>query len=164
MSDFSKAFPVILHDEGAGYVANDHGRGPSKYGITLATAKELFPDWTAETIANLTEAQAEQFYYVAFWQRYHYFYILDQDLATKVLDFGVNCGGTEAVLMLQRAVGVMPEDGILGPKTAQAVNRSNPHLLLGVFKREIENYHREVAAAHPELADRLAGWLARDAA
>lgn len=161
MSDFQTALKQLLSDEGGIFVPADNKRGASRYGITLETFREFYPDATAETIENLTPIEVEDFYQVAFWGRYRYGLILDQALATKLLDLGANIGGSTVVKLLQRAL-LLNDDGILGPITAAAAN-SNPTKTLVSFRIELEQYHRNVALANPEEAPYLAGWLARDA-
>src|ERR1039458_1169142 len=112
MSDFSLAIPMILKNEGSAYVPDDNGRGPSKWGITLATYQEYFPKATAEDIQNLGPEQATAFYRIAVWERFHIGLIDSQAVAAKVFDLIVNCGPI-AIKWLQSAVDTC-EDGLLG--------------------------------------------------
>ena len=125
MSNFTLAIPYLLADEGSAYNPNDEGRGPSKWGVTLETAKEIHPDWTAEDILELDKNGATQFFLDWAWNRTHIGLINDQEIATKVLDLGANDGIGTVVKFLQNSVGVTM-DGVLGPETAAAVNSKDP--------------------------------------
>jgi len=160
MATFDLFKDILLRHEGCAYVADDHGRGPSKWRITLQTARESEPSWTADTILNLSADQAAAFYQVHFWDRYHIGLLNSQDVANKVCDLAVNVGPGTAIKFLQRAVGTK-DDGVLGPATAAAANAVDPDMLLAQIKEAGEHYYRDVAAAHPEWADNLNGWLAR---
>ena len=160
MSTFAAAIDPLLKREGSRYVADDHGRGPSKWGITLATLRELMPTATAADIQALGPAQASVVYRVLFWQRYRLALIDEQALATKLLDLAVNLGGGTAVKLLQRAVGVQ-DDGVLGPKTAAAVNSRPGPLVLEQLRTEAAQRYRNIVLAHPEWQEDLAGWLVR---
>ena len=160
MADFELAIGPLLENEGHGYVDEDHGRGASKWGITLETYRGNHPGATADDIRNLTGEQAEWFYRSAFWDRYHIGEIEDQALANKVLDLAVNMGPGTAIRNLQVSVGVRP-DGILGKDTAAAVNKADAAEVLGKVRAHAEGYYRNLAATHPEDQHELAGWLAR---
>lgn len=161
MSDFNAAVKVLLSHEGSDYVPDDHGRGPSKYGITLATAQDaLYPDWTAKNIRALTEASAADFYHEAFWRRFHLGLIDDQEVATKMLELAVNIGPGTAIRLLQRAVGA-GQDSLLGPATAGRVNSMPPAQVLAGIRAAGERHYRDIVVVHPEWANCLDGWLAR---
>ena len=160
MADYYQAIPNTLKHEGDGFVQEDHGRGPCKWGITLQTYKEFFPQATEETIRNLTRIQATTFYRVAFWDRYHLGRIADQHLANKVFDVGVMSGGGTSIQLLQRVAGV-EDDGILGDRTAQKVNALDPLTLLPLFQKQVEWYWEQVVLAHPDRAEDLPAWKER---
>lgn len=159
MSEFQPAGEQLLKDEGSAVVPDDHGRGASKFGITLATAVETEPNWTSDTIETLTE-QAAMEYYKSWWERYHIGLIDNQAVAAKVFNLGFNVGPGTAIRFLQDAVGAHP-DGNLGPKTAAAVNAQNPEEVLAKLRDAGKIHYEAVASANPELASNLPGWLAR---
>jgi lysozyme family protein len=161
MSQFAAAIGGLLKNEGSALVSNDHGRGASKYGITLATYRELHPAATDDDIARLGPEQATAFYRTAFWERYHLGLLEDQEVANKVLDLGVNMGGGTAVRLLQRAIGVSPADGVLGPKTAAAVNKRQPAIVMQGLRTAGAQYYQELVQRRPDYKPCLPGWLAR---
>ena len=74
--------------------------------------------------------------------------IIDDDLAARVMDSGVNQGAGTACGLLQRAVnslgGVYIEpDGHWGPITLAAVNNQNPFSLLNAFRTVRAAKYRE---------------------
>lgn len=160
MSDFNLAIDALLRDEGDGYVEDDHGRGPSKWGITLKTAHELHPDWTAEDIRNLDRSAAITFYRDWAWDFYHFGLIWDQALASKAFNLAVNSGPSGVIKSLQEVAGVT-QDGVLGPITAAALNQMNPQTALDHFKLAELKRYEQIEAAHPEWAADFAGWKAR---
>jgi len=160
MADFDKAIAVLLSDEGSVYIPNDHGRGPSKWGITWLTAQEIEPEWSATTIESLTRDQACDFYQKWAWQGAHIGLIRDQELATKLLDLGVNIGLGKAIEFLQRGLGVAC-DGILGPLTASAANLAEPNFVIAAMITAGRAYYDQIVA-HDRLQQKnYPGWIAR---
>ena len=160
MSTFALFKDILLNHEGGTYVNDDHGRGPSKWGITLQTAQEFEPAWNPDTIRNLTRDQAGAFYEAHFWNHYNIGLLNSQDVANKVCDLAVNVGPGTAIKFLQRAVGAHP-DGVLGPATAAAANAMNPDTVLAGVKQAGSDYYHQIAEVHPEWAADLPGWLSR---
>jgi lysozyme family protein len=61
--DFEEAFAFVLQHEGAGYVANDNGRGPSKFGILQTTLKHYDPKGAvAQHVRQLDQRGARLIY------------------------------------------------------------------------------------------------------
>ena len=160
MSTFEDAIPVLLDDEGGEFIENDNGRGPSKWGVTLATYQQFHLQSTAADIRNLGKEEAIAFYRKAFWEEYHLGLIDPQPVATKMLDLTANVGPI-AIKWLQAACGV-PQDMILGSHTAEAVNSMNPNAALAKVRACGEQYYRDLAKRNPEKYGKdLDGWLAR---
>lgn len=171
MSEFSVAIRSLLHEEGSRYVPNDNGRGPSKYGITLLTYQEYYPEATAEDIRALTPETSAAFYKLAFWDRYRVGRIDDQVLATKMLNLVANMGAggwnkkkrrlvEGAVTLLQKVVGVK-QDGILGPATAGKVNALPAKEVLAELRDRAREHYKAIAEADPKKRGQLPGWLNR---
>lgn len=164
MSQPEEAIFQLLKDESSKIIPDDHGRGPSKFGITLETYKQWNKNATADSIIYMTQEQAEAFYR-QWWDTYKIGLIDDQALASKVFNIGVNIGPGMAVTIFQIAInangGYSRADGILGPLTATAANSQDPVKLLSIYKSSIAAYYRGVVQAHPEWANDLQGWLTR---
>jgi lysozyme family protein len=137
VSNFNNALELILKHEG-GYVNHpeDPG-GETKYGIS----KQAYPN---EDISGLTLERAAQLYRRDYWDRLN-----ADDLPFPVglfsFDTAVNLGTSFASKSLQRAVNAL-SDGVIGPKTIQAVWRAfkeDPNQVLDEIARErIEYYSR----------------------
>jgi lysozyme family protein len=158
---FQLAMVKVFRDEG-GYVNDpaDAG-GETKYGIS----KRSYPN---EDIKNLTMDRARQIYYRDWWQKYGYGKIVDHRLADKVFNTAINIGASRAHKILQRCVNAnssyrLVDDGVLGPKTLEAVNCINPEVLLVAFRAAQADYYRALVAAKPQNAKFLNGWLRRAA-
>jgi lysozyme family protein len=160
MSYFDQAIPSLLEHEGPAVVPDDHGRGPSKYGVTLETYREYFPEATADSIKALTPQLASAFFRRMFWERYRIALIEDQALATKLLDLAVNIGGATAIKLLQHAVGTK-EDGVLGPETAKAVNLYGATGVLCTLRALAGLHYYQIVKDHPEYAGCLQEWITR---
>ena len=110
--NFDEAFMKLAGHEG-GYVnhPSDPG-GETKYGIS----KRSYP---GEDIKGLTIARAKDIYARDFWGPAGCDAVPDA-LKFQLFDMAVNSGVRPAVKALQKAVAEL-EDGILGPRTLQAV-------------------------------------------
>lgn len=137
MAKFSLALAVVLRHEGSPFVndPNDAG-GPTRYGITLAWAREHRldvdgdGDVDVDDLLALTPEKAGERYRIELWERYGFDRVADQTIATKLLDLAVHAGPTQAVASLQRAANHggarLAPDGVLGPVTLAAVNGQPP--------------------------------------
>lgn len=159
MSKFEDAIAVVLSNEGGQFVPDDQGRGPSKWGVTLKTAQAFHPDWIAQDIQNLTYLGAQEFYRDAFWETYRIGLIENQELATKVFDLCINVG-PRVILWLQDVVGVKM-DGVLGRRTATAVNSRDQEAVLAVVKAKASAYYHQIVLNDPGKVGLLTGWLQR---
>lgn len=99
----------------------DHG-GATKGGITLAAlSAHLARQATVDELRDLPETTARAIYWVDFIQKPGFALIEDDRLAEYVVDIAVTSGPARAIRYLQRVAGAK-DDGVLGPKTAAAVN------------------------------------------
>lgn len=145
---------------------NDRG-GPTKWGITLAAWSEWRGhECTAADVQSITEAQAREFYETEYVlaPRFHH---LPEMVRAMVIDCGVNHGTRAASKWVQRAVGAKP-DGVIGPKTLEAANATNPiSLHLSVSASRIKLYGKLVTKDPTQAVfahgwnNRAAKWLER---
>jgi lysozyme family protein len=117
MTRFDECFTRLLGNEG-GYVNNpkDPG-GETNWGIS----KRSYPTLD---IKNLTQDAAKVIYKRDFWDKCRCD-DLPVGLDFALFDCAVNSGIKQAVILLQRAVGVV-EDGVFGKMTEQAVTKFYP--------------------------------------
>lgn len=132
--NFDTAFDKLLLSEG-GFQKDpkdpgnwaDGVNGGTKYGIS----KRAYP---GEDIPNMTLARAKELYKRDYWGPAGCD-ALPARIKFDVFDMAVNSGVKRAILTLQKMVGTT-EDGILGPKTLQAVQRLPVDRLLIRFNAE----------------------------
>jgi lysozyme family protein len=149
--NFDQAFERLIGHEG-GYVNHpvDPG-GETKYGIT----KRTYP---AEDIAGLTLERAKAIYRRDFWGPAGC-EAVPEPLRFDLFDMAVNAGVKRAVIALQAACGET-RDGILGPRTLQALSSMPTPRLIARF-----NGHRlEHMASLPTWPAFGRGWARRIAA
>jgi len=159
MVDPEAAIEQLLKDEGDKFITDHYGRGACKYGITLKTALETHPDWTAQSIKDLSWRAAADFYLYDWWDRYHFNLLEDQNLAAKVFNISVNVGPATAIRWLQQAAGGLDAgievDGILGPQTATKVNLMDPSVLLAQFKESAKAHYLALGPQYDDVRNGL---------
>lgn len=125
--DFDAAFKKLIGHEG-GYVCHpDDPGGETCYGIS----KRSYP---GEDIKHMTLARAKEIYRRDFWGPAGCDTVPDA-LRFDLFDTAVNSGVKTAVILLQKAAGMDPEeqDGKLGLRTQMVVQSYNPYRLLARF-------------------------------
>ena len=93
----------------------------TKYGVSAAAFPSL-------DIANLSLEQARTIAKTKYWDAFNGDSLLPA-VALVVFDFAFNAGVHEAVVILQRVLGVT-EDGDCGPETQAAANCTEPKALI----------------------------------
>lgn len=122
--NFDQAFEQLIGHEG-GYVNDPHDPGgETKYGIS----RRSYP---GEDIAGMTLERAKTIYLRDFWGPAGCDAVPD-GLKFDLFDMAVNSGKAAAVRALQRACGER-EDGVLGPRTLQAMSGMNQTRLAARF-------------------------------
>jgi lysozyme family protein len=104
-----------------------------------------------------------------YWMPIHGDDILNQTVATKVVDLAFNMNVAPAVKIAQQAINsllfpneeALVVDGHLGPKTLYMLNRESPELVLVAIKKFATQHYQAIAAANPDLQKYLEGWLKR---
>ena len=168
MSSFDLAIPTIIKHEG-GFV--DHPKDPggaTNWGVSLRYLRSLGHigdfdsdgDIDADDIRQMPKEFALKLYREQWWDKNHYFRIVDQALATKVFDLAINMGSKQAHKLLQRACWMLgqkiTDDGVLGNISFKAINALDAKKLLIEFKRLAIQFYKLLNK--PEF---IKGWLAR---
>jgi lysozyme family protein len=151
----------LIEREG-GYV--DHPAdtaGATKYGITQQTLEQ----WRGHFVSTndlraLTVDEARQIYLARYLKDPGLDRIQDERLQELVFDAGVNHGPKRAVRWLQEVVGVTA-DGIMGPKTAAAVNGADPGVVYRKFLARRIVFYGEIVNRNRSQAAFIEGWLRR---
>lgn len=177
MSTFDPAIKVVLQHEG-GYVnnPNDPG-GATKFGISLRFLKGIpeFGDFNGDGIVdiqdikNMDRADAVTIYKACWWDKYKYYNIDDQTLATKVFDLSVNMGANRAHILLQQALNNafhlnLDCDGVIGPATLSVINElddSTEQILLTEYCNQVWGFYQRLIANKPSLKVFEKGWKNR---
>lgn len=122
---FDQAFDMLLkHEGGFSSHAADPG-GKTRFGITEAVAREA---GYRGDMRELPLDLAKRIYKDRYWDAVRA-EELPEAIRYAVFDAAVNSGPRQAILWLQRAVGVK-DDGIIGPQTLAAVRAADPERLL----------------------------------
>jgi len=151
---FKRCVDKILNNEG-GYVHDpDDPGGETNMGIS----KRSYPD---VDIKNLTVEQAEQIYYIDFWQPHHFDEFMDNEFALQVFDMTVNSGRT-GIKILQKLVGVFP-DGVIGNITLRAVREKiiKDVKLTELYKLKRIEYYYELCEKKSVFRKYFYGWIHR---
>ena len=133
MADFNAAFEHILKEEGGWQLTNHpNDRG----GMTFAgISRRANPDWTGWKLIDQGVSEANEdlqertrwLYKEKYWNPLHLDLINDLGIALDIFSCSVLSGLKRAAILTQVAVKVNP-DGIIGPKTAAAINKMDPEL------------------------------------
>lgn len=156
---------LILRHEG-GYVNDpDDPGGVTNMGITLKS----FQEWmdgrgltgfiaTPEMIKELNPADAKTFYGEQYLSKFDW--VADDCLFQLLCDTAVLHGRGRTSIWLQRAVGAL-EDGVLGPKTREAVKNAAPRRVYQALLRLRINNYGVLVSQNSKLVKFLPGWLRR---
>lgn len=164
---------LLLIEGGLNTHPEDRG-GITNHGISLRYARRIGLDLDGdfdvddEDILLVTPEIArrlykEDFYFGPRIDR------LPEPVQPVVFDMAVNHGPPRAVMILQRACNVylntrIVEDGIIGPKTAKAVQKvydaNGLYFLQQIYIMRV-SFYREIVAKDPSQKKFLNGWLNR---
>jgi len=163
MAKFEIEIPRVLAHEG-GYVnhPSDPG-GETNRGITdrldgkIDGLVDLGNDGLGDVdIKKLSEDQAKQVYKTRFWDKMQGDKIESQAIAGILFDGYVNMGST-AIKILQRLL-VLKDDGVIGPKTLEAINNADELQLYAQYKAARIEFYANLAERKPALKVFLKGW------
>jgi type VI secretion system secreted protein VgrG len=172
MSTFNLSIPVILRHEGGWVNDPDDPGGETNWGISTLIIKR--EEITAEelglrdlrSLKNMTVEAAQKVYKRVYWDRYKYYEIENQLIATKVFDAAVNMGPYWGHLCAQKAANAcgfkLEEDGKCGPKTREALSACPDEWLNQMTKAMTDRYN-EIVKNSPRKKKFLKTWLRRAA-
>ena len=166
--NFDFCFKKIIEAEGEAYtnILQDKG-GPTKFGITLSTlavfrGKQVSP----EDVKNLTIGEAKDIYFSLYFAKNNLSLIKDPHLSCLLFDQIVNRKHGAAITILQEILNKnfgfkLVKDGKLGPKTAEAANKSDFWKLTIKFVIEVQRHYLDICKKDPTQMKFLQGWIAR---
>lgn len=153
--NFEFALKQVLKHEG-GFVNNpkDPG-GMTNLGVTKAVWDKYCGHVSTEAeMRALTPEVVAPLYKAQYWGQ------LGDNLPKGVdylyFDFAVNAGPSRAAKTLQTALGVVP-DGIIGPKSLEAIKNADPVALIDKFTNAKEAFYKSL----PTFETFGKGWMRR---
>lgn len=164
MANVEKLAPLILKWEGGFVNDPDDLGGATNKGVTLSTymqycRKKGYPVPTAERLKNLSDREWTEILKTMYWDRWKADQIESQSVADILVDW-VWASGNYGIKIPQKLLGVTV-DGIVGPKTIDAVNLRNPRELFDMIKIARFDYIEDICRKRPANNKFKRGWLNR---
>jgi len=172
MADFNKALLLIIANEG-GYGNDPDDPGGETY---KGIARKKQPDWIGWFIIDAMKKQPnfpisldnnqnlqseiQRFYKAIFWDKVGGDIINDQEIANSIFDFAVNSGVSTSVGLAQNVIGTNC-DGVIGPKTSQAINNIQPDHFISAFTVEKCRKYISICKKRPDSRKYFFGWIDR---
>ena len=151
---------IVNREGGFSNVKGDKG-GPTKYGITQATLSAWrHKQVSVDDVKNLTLDEAFQIYKKQYVDDPGFLKISDEALAEQLVDAGVNHYPTQAIKMLQEAIGVSA-DGVLGSQTLNKVASMDRVVVYIKFMAIRLRYYAHILQRDSTQYKFAAGWMNR---
>lgn len=157
----------ILEVEG-GFSNNPNDRGgPTNFGITLGTlAAFRGKQVTIEELKNIKPDEVRDVYFKLFWQKFNLSLVKDTHMACIIFDQVVNRRAEAAIITLQTALNSefganLIVDGVLGLKTADAINKNDVYSLGMQFVKETQRFYVKLIKANPSQFEFMFTWMSR---
>lgn len=164
MASVEKLAPFILKWEGGFVNDPDDLGGATNKGVTLSTymqycRKKGYPVPTVERLKNLSDREWTEILKTMYWDRWKADQIESQSVANILVDW-VWASGNYGIKIPQKLIGVTV-DGIVGPKTIDAVNSRNPRELFDMIKIARFDFIEEICRKRPANNKFKRGWINR---
>ena len=166
MAKIETLAPFVLSFEG-GFVnhPNDKG-GATNKGVTIATSRKVGydkdgdGDIDVDDLKLITDEEAvNAVLRPQYWNRWKADQIKSQSVANILVDW-VWGSGANGIKIPQRMLGVAA-DGIVGPKTLQALNAQNPQKFFKLIKERRRKFFKDIVKNNPSQKVFLKGWNRR---
>ena len=95
-----------------------------------------------------------------YWSKWKADLIQDQHVANMLVDWVWTSGQGIGIKRVQKLLG-LTADGIVGPKTIQAVNKQEPKQLLDKVYQARKTHFESIVKAKPTQKKWLNGWMNR---
>lgn len=165
MSNIKDLAPFILKWEG-GFVNDPLDRGgATNKGVTIAVWKAQGYDKNGDgkidvsDLKLLTESDAISIMKKNYWDRWKADTIKSQAIANTLVDW-VWGSGLWGIKIPQRILGVK-DDGVVGPKTLEALNAQNASVFLDKLYLARFNFLDGIVASNPSQKRFIKGWKNR---
>lgn len=161
MANFKLYFPTLLQYEGGWVNDPADAGGCTNLGVTIPALKSFRgKSVTCTDIKNLTKGEAELIYKKNYWDKIKGDDIKSQSVAEFLADYAVHSGISKASKVVQELVGVNA-DGVIGPKTVDAINKQDSKTLFDKLKLNRRTYFEGIVRANPSQQKFLKGWMNR---
>lgn len=160
----NEVLPLVLKLEG-GYVnnPNDPG-GETNKGVTQKVYNKFRKVWknSPQSVRYITDDEVKRIY-ESIWRdsKADVFCTTHPKTAITHFDFTVNAGKLQAAKVLQRSIGGLLVDGIIGTKTLAGLGLSLDESLFNDYQDARIKFYRELTVTKPILKEFLKGWLWR---
>ena len=104
--------------------------------------------------------EVEDFYKKTFWDRMWLDKVESQHKANEIFVFGVNAGCNRAIRLAQIVSGAVA-DGLVGPKTVEAINRCDEKVFDAKYDEEEIKYYEAIVRNNPSKSIFMKGWKNR---
>lgn len=162
MANIDKYIEHLALWEGTGYyvIPGDKG-GPTKFGVTLNTYRQFFGmEKTAEDLKNMSMREWKYIFIYGFWGPVKADSIENQSLATLIMDCCYMSGRKTSIKKIQRCLGGLDVDGIVGPKTLRVLNDFPEDCFYKIYQMRL-NWFKAIVEKDPTQKKFLRGWLNR---
>jgi lysozyme family protein len=156
--NFDQAFLHLLGIE-KGFSNNKADKGgATNWGITI----KVLGQWrgksvTVEDVRGLSMNEAKQIYKAWYWDPIGGDHLKHYSMAYALFDQAVNRGVSTVVKQAQKIIGV-PADGVMGPKTIEALNLYSEKVFLDEFIDAARRSYASIVQADPSQAIFKNGW------
>lgn len=151
-----------------GYSNNKHDRGgETNYGITkifMEQYKKALPGGKVKPIKEITKEDAYNMYN-AMWNQHNLGYLKDKSIAVLLNDYMINSNEWEVAKRVQEILNKkgheIKVDRIIGPKTIEAINKTDRNWLIEeILMDRYKNYRKQVKL-RPTQETFYEGWINR---
>ena len=164
MADVKKLAPFIQRWEGGFVDDPDDLGGATNMGVTIATYKVYrkrkgLSEPTVDDLKHLSNNEWIDILKSLYWDKWKADQIKSQSVANILVDW-VWASGNYGVKIPQQILNVKV-DGIVGPKTIDAVNSRNPRELFDMIKIARFDFIEDICRKRPANNKFKRGWLNR---
>jgi len=161
MADFESAFQRTLKAEGGFRLTNIKGdRGGQTYAGIARNMHRRWPGWAwIDRDETPPTDLVRDFYRTEFWTPLQCSR-MTQETAEDIYDFAVNAGPRVSAKLAQAVAGVVP-DGVIGPKTIEALERIDPATFRPLFALAKIARYRDIVTRDRTQGRFMLGWINR---
>ena len=138
--------------------------GATMIGVTISTfetycKRKGYPKPTVERLKNIPYSQWLDIMKSMYWDKWQADKIVNQSIANVLVEW-VWASGSYGIKIPQRLL-KLQDDGIVGPKTLNAVNSFNQETLFNLIQVSRRSYIEDIIRRRPANAKFRTGWLNR---